>query len=134
MLQRRTVLGDLTLKCAAICCHVLPDLRISNILRLRLIVNKSTMATMNNKGKKILKRIAKVIDNILEAPVLVDQGSNATSSHHCSAGYEEVSRACPSFLSLKAGGNGCDGHEQGKDGSGCSCSDCERFSSSHFGY
>ena len=86
MLQRRTVLGDLTLKCVAICCHVLPDLRISNILRLRLIVNKSTMATMNNRGKKILKTIAKRIDNILEAPVLVDQGSNAASGHESGAG------------------------------------------------
>ena len=90
------------------------------------------MATMKRRGRATLKRAAKNKEIILETPVLIDQSGNATSGHESGAGYEEVSRACPSLLSLKAGGNGCDGHEQGKDDPGCACSDCERFGPSHF--
>ena len=89
------------------------------------------MATMNNRGKKILKTIAKRIDNILEAPVLVDQGSDAASGHESGTANKEVSGTCAGFLSLEAGGDGCDGHEQGEDCSGCPCSDCEGFGSGH---
>ena len=70
---------------------------------------------------------------ILIVSILVDQGSDAAGSHESSAGYEKVSSARAGLLSLEAGRDGCDCHEQGKDGSGRSCSDCKRFSASHFG-
>ena len=54
----------------------------SKILRLRFIVNKSTMATMNNRGKKTLKRIAKKIEIMMRAPDRSEQQRHQWPREH----------------------------------------------------
>lgn len=75
--QRRTVEGE-TLKRAAIVAHVWPWRRSMRTRRGRLIVSRSSRATMQIKGKATLKMARKNVE-IIEPPIDRRQGPTGES-------------------------------------------------------